>query len=129
MDLKVEDVANLLNVPEAVVLKWLNEGLIPSYSINQTPRFSRIEIENWILNRKIQSPETNCFVDQASEPEYSTKGWQQFCLFRAIHKGAVLTINGLRTKEEIIKEVMEKSASCLNLDADVLTELLLDREK
>lgn len=129
MDLKVEDVANLLNVPEATVMKWLDEGVIPSYSINQSIRFSRVEIENWMLNRKFNSSEAGLSLENSSEPEFSKKGWQQFCLFRAIHKGHVLSISASDSKEAIIKEVMEKSASYLNLDAEVLTELLLDREK
>lgn len=129
MDLKLEDVANLLNVSQATVMKWLDEGSIPSYSINQQPRFSRIEIENWMLNRKKQTTEqVNPFIDSASEPEYSTKGWQQFCLFRAIHKGMVLVNHKGTTKEAIIAETMQQASSCLNLDAQVLTEMLLDRE-
>lgn len=128
MDLKVEDVANLLNVPEATVLKWLDEGIIPSYSINQIPRFSRVEIENWMLNQKMHSNEVTP-VFESQDTVYSSKGWQQFCLFRAIHKGTVLTLDQSFSKESVIQEVMDKAASYLNLDADVLTELLLDREK
>jgi len=128
MDLKLDDVAELLNVSPSTVMKWLDEGLIPSYSINQQPRFSRQEIESWMLTRKAQPLESPA-SHEASEPEYSTKGWQQFCLFRAIHKGMVLINSSGRTKEAIIAETMQQAAGSLNLDAQVLTDLLLDREK
>ncbi len=130
MDLKLEDVANLLNVSEAIVLKWLDEGLIPSYSINQQHRFSRIEIENWMLKRKLHLTDNAQFPqDSVESQEFSKKGWQQFCLFRSIHKGDVFTLKESMSKEAIIKEVMRESANYLDLDADVLSELLLDREK
>jgi nitrogen PTS system EIIA component len=41
----------------------------------------------------------------------------------------VLTDIPGRTKEEVIRNSMKQLAEQLNLDADVLTELLLDREK
>ncbi len=128
MDLKLEDVAQLLNVSESTVLKWLDEGLIPAYSIKEQPRFSRMEIENWMINRD-WSPLDQSTPELKEELDLGKKGWQQFCLFRAIHKGEVFIQSPLLTKEMIISKVMEKAASTLNLDAEVLTEMLIDREK
>jgi PTS system nitrogen regulatory IIA component len=129
MDLKLKDVADLLNVSETTIRRWLAEGKIPSYRLNHQYRFARVEIENWMLERKLKLEKSSETESLQESPEYSKKGWQQFCLFRAIHKGAVVLKATSESKEKIIQEVMEETASILNLDAEVLTELLLDREK
>jgi len=125
MDLKLKDVAQLLDVSEDTVKRWVSEGKIPYYKLSQQYRFSRSEIENWVLSCK-QGGEFSPF--ETEEGEWRL-GSQQFGLFRAIHKGGVyLDIEG-NTKEEVICFAMKKIAAALRLDADVMTDLLLDREK
>ena len=51
MDLKIKDVAELLNISETTVRRWLVDGKIPAYRLNHQYRFSRIEIENWMYLR------------------------------------------------------------------------------
>mgnify|MGYP003330610149 CR=1 FL=1 len=50
MDLKIKDVAELLNVSETTIRRWLVGGQIPAYRLNHQYRFSRLEIENWMKN-------------------------------------------------------------------------------
>ena len=52
MDLKISDVADMLNVQVSTVEKWLKNGIIPAYKMNSEYRFSRIEIEDWLLQKK-----------------------------------------------------------------------------
>src|SRR5579872_484768 len=54
MDLKIKDVAELLNVSETTIRRWLIDGKIPAYRLNHQYRFSRIEIENWMMSCKLQ---------------------------------------------------------------------------
>ena len=54
---------------------------------------------------------------------------QQFSLYRAIHRGGMIRELQGNNKEEIITNAMKKIASALSLDADVITDLLLDRER
>jgi len=139
MDLIVKDVAELLNVSETMVHNWLAEGQIPAYKINDQYRFSRIEIENWVLNKKKETQfqavsykdsEINPLKsDQRSQNNCYHVGRKQFSLYRAIHKGKVLCDVPGKTKEEVIRTAMSRCAADLNLDADVITELLLEREK
>lgn len=125
MDLKLKDVAQLLDVSEATVRRWITESKIPYYRLHQQYRFSRSEIENWVLSSK-QEGEFSPF--ESEEVEWKL-GSQQFGLFRAIHKGGVyLDVEG-DTKEAVISSAMKKIAKDLHLDAEVMTELLLDREK
>ena len=56
-------------------------------------------------------------------------GQQQFSLYRAINKGGVLIdVNGT-SKEEIIRYTMQQIADKGDFDDEVISELLLDREK
>ncbi len=137
MDLKIKDVADLLNVSESTIRRWLADGKIPAYRINQHYFFSRSEIENWVISHKLDktdgvSPFTRSkeMESLAVKPQKSpaTGGSKQFSLFRALHKGDVLHHLKGHSKEEIIRTAMKKVAKTLNIDAEVMTDLLLDRE-
>lgn len=125
MDLKLKDVAELLNVSETTVKRWVSDGKIPYYRLNHQYRFSRSEIENWVLSCK-QGGDFSPFDEEESHKE--RLGTQQFGLYRSIHKGGVYTGVAGETKEEVIRNAMQKIAQDLHLDAEVITELLLDRE-
>lgn len=137
MDLKIKDVADLLNVSETTIRRWVSDGKIPTYRINQQYFFSRPEIENWVISHKLDkthgiSPFAHRKeVDAVSinSPRTASKGGsKQFSLFRAIHKGDVIHHLAGETKEDIIRSTMRQVAKQLHLDADVMTDLLLDRE-
>lgn len=141
MDLKIKDVAELLNVSETTIRRWLMEGKIPAYRIHHQYRFSRMEIEDWVMSCRLKQSKGNFLpieeeqiyppVDKGLEsekPEIAV-GQQQFSLFRAIHRGDVLGQVHATTKEGIIKETVQVIAGQLGLDASVLTDLLLDRER
>jgi len=122
MDLKIQDVAELLSISEETVLHWLLEGKIPSYKLNDQHRFSRIEVENWMQ----QNP---YFMGKHSKEETVLSGSQQFSLYRALNRGGVHhTIEGVN-KKQVICNTLAIVAGQLHLDAGVLSELFLDREK
>lgn len=125
MDLKLKDVAELLNVSENTIRRWIADGKIPYYRLNNQLRFSRSEIENWVLSSKQEGG----FVPFDSETQEFRLGTQQFGLYRAIHKGGVYSDVPGDSKEEVICEAMKRIAADLHLDPEVITELLLDRER
>ncbi len=142
MDLKIKDVAELLNVSEKTIRRWLSDGKIPAYRLNSQYRFSRIEIENWVMSCKLskdvasplgfsevlESTSLEALSEDANESVEPKIGLQQFSLYRAVHKGGVLTA-AASSKEEIIGNTVKQSANILGCDAEILTDLLLDREK
>jgi len=139
MDLKIKDVAELLNVSETTIRRWLAEGKIPAYRLHHQYRFSRIEIENWMLSCRLQK-ETGNFLPSEEEQIYpqkkakkddqdSKKGMQQFSLFRAIHRGGIFTDIQSTKKEDLIRETMDRVSDDLGMDPNVMADLLLDREK
>lgn len=143
MDLKIKDVAELLSVSETTIRRWLTEGKIPAYRLNHQYRFSRIEIENWMMSCRLQKDKEE-FFSEKKEPihsiddqtrhkkqleEHGKKGIYQFGLYRAIHSGHVLNSIEAPSKEGVIQQTMEAVAEDLALDPSVITELLCDREK
>lgn len=140
MDLKIKDVADLLNVSETTIRRWLGDGKIPAYRLNQQYRFNRLEIEDWVMSHKpvkesqlAISPDQsqNSLTDNPNE-EYSDPqivgGSKQFSLYRAIHKGNVLYDIPGTTKDEFIRAAMKAISGNLNLDADIISDMLLERE-
>lgn len=130
MDLKLKDVAELLNVSETTIRRWMTESKIPFYRLNNQFRFSRSEIENWVLSCQ-QDEGREKFSPFASSDEAGIErfGTHQFSLFRAINKGGVWSNVPGETKEEVIRTAMKLIAQEIHLDAEVLTDLLLDRER
>src|SRR5262249_8427534 len=111
------------------IRRWVDEGKIPFYRINNQYRFNRNEIENWVLNQKILDAPVDPSSEVAEDHTPIKGGVKQFGLFRALHKGDVLTQVPGHTKEEIIRHTMQRMSKNLNLDADGISDLLLDREK
>ncbi|MGL5263152.1 MAG: PTS sugar transporter subunit IIA [Candidatus Rhabdochlamydia sp.] len=140
MDLTIKDVAKLFNISESAIHRLLLHNKIPSYCINGEHRFGLIEIENWMLQFDLKQLQEETSRDeqiypltdqkQQTQPENAASGGMvQFCLYRALHQGDVLTNVKGKKKEEVIAAVTKIVASKLNVDAEVLAELLIDREE
>lgn len=130
MDLKLKDVAELLNVSETTVRRWITESKIPYYRMNNQFCFSRSEIESWVLSCKQDQGKFSPFAASNSFANNNERlNTNQFGLFRAIHRGGVWSDVAGNTKEELIRTSMKLIAKDLRLDAEVLTDLLLDRER
>lgn len=136
MDLKIKDVAELLNVSETTVRRWLKDGKIPAYQLNHQYRFSRGEIEDWMMKCKLKlgkdgfSPfeEKQIYPPLQEDEVMKRTGTQQYSLYRAMFKGGVISDLPVTSKQDLVKMVMQKAAPRLGLDPDVCVELLMDRE-
>lgn len=121
MDLKIRDVADLLQVSEATIRRWLRDGRIPAYRLNKQYRFNRTEIEAWMMQHKLG--------DTQSDNSAQRTGSQHYSLYRAIHKGGVMDRVEGEEKEMVIRNATREMAARFQLDGGVLTDLLLDRER
>lgn len=124
MDLKMRDVSKMLRVSMSTVRRWLSEGKIPSYKLGNQYRFSPMEIEAWVLRRGIDVQ-----TKHEAELPIPAHGTNRYSLYRAIHKGAVWSDIEGDTKEEVIKQAMDRLSVDVQLDSELMTELLLDRER
>lgn len=115
MDLKLSEVAKILHVSEATVERWIVEGHLSAYRFQDQILFSKEEIELSILKGKIGQEQMPPFGDS----------WQSFALYRALHRGPFLQLEG-RTKEELIREGVSHFRQDLGVHS--LGELFLERE-
>ena len=129
MDLKIKDVAELLNVSETTIRRWLTEGKIPAYKLHHQYRFSRIEIEDWMMSFRHKKKRVVSEKQIFPENEVSSPGSQQFSLYRALSRGSVFCEDFGPKKEAIIRGAMDKIAPEVSLDPEGIAELLLDREQ
>lgn len=126
MDLKLKDVAKLLNVSTTTARRWVAESGLPAYRINHQYRFNRHQVEQWLIQHQRaeveQSPPQNTEVALSADAK-------PFSLYRALYKGGVVQAVPGQNKEEVIRATVKMIARQLHLDAEVLTEMLLDRER
>ena len=108
MDLELQEVAELLNVPEEQLLNWALMGVVPAYFINERYRFNRQEIEAWVMRQKEAQ-------NQPQDP-MKAQGSLRFNLFRAINNGNVFDDIEGDTKEAVLKSTMKRIAPLLRLD-------------
>ncbi|MFZ0566300.1 MAG: PTS sugar transporter subunit IIA [Chlamydiales bacterium] len=133
MDLKIKDIAELLNVSVTTIRRWLVDKKIPAYRLNRQYRFSRAEIEDWLIQQKLgatlDQEEKEQVIDEKKHDRAVQSGNMQFSLYRAVYRGEVLVDVPGETKEEVVRWTMHHMATRFDLDPDVLTDLFLDREK
>ncbi|PIS01463.1 MAG: PTS sugar transporter subunit IIA [Chlamydiae bacterium CG10_big_fil_rev_8_21_14_0_10_35_9] len=134
MDLKIKDLAELLNVSETTIRRWLAEGKIPAYRLNHQFRFSRSEIEDWVMSCRMNKNTDKVHPDVSIQSDtmkniVAKSGTRQFSLYRALHHGEVLSDVLGSEKEQVIRGSVKKIAQSMNLDGDVISELLMDRER
>lgn len=129
MDLKIKDVASLLNVSETTIRRWVSHGKMPAYRLNHQYRFSRSEIENWVMDQKLSKDKEQVVFQDLTQAENIKTGSQQYSLYRAVYKGGVYHNVPGANKEQVIRNTMQLVTKRFELDADVISELLLDRER
>jgi PTS system nitrogen regulatory IIA component len=54
MNMNARAAAHLLCVPEAKIYEWVNEGILPSYKIQEQVRFNRVELLEWAASRRLR---------------------------------------------------------------------------
>lgn len=133
MDLKIKDVAELLNVSQITIQKWVEDGLIPTYKIDSQYRFSKQEIESWVMSHKLTTKEGVSPFSIKPKKDVSDKnptaGNQKFSLYRALHKGQVLHNISETGKEDVIRKSTKLIAETQKIDSEMLSEMLIDRER
>lgn len=64
MQLTVRDVARLLNMSEKTIYRWIGQGRLPAYRVNEQYRFDRTELLEWVRGQRV-----NASADLLCEPE------------------------------------------------------------
>ena len=122
MQLGVKEAANLLNISEKSVYRWINQGFLPAYRVNDQYRFSRAELLEWATSRKL-----NVSPDILSEP--TSSGVPIPSLMESLQGGGIFYRIEGDTKSSVLKSVVEHMRLPDGVDRDFLFRVLLAREE
>ena len=121
MQLTVRDVARYFQVSEKTVYRWINQGVLPAYRMNDQYRFNRAELLEWATSRRMNvSPEI------FAEPV--TVGIPLPRFIEALQAGGIFYRVGGTDKESVLRAVVETLRLPEEVDRDFLLRVLLARE-
>ena len=121
MKLSVRDAAQLLSVTEKTIYRWIKQGVIPAYQINDQYRFNRAELLEWATSRRISvSPEIFAEPEGVDTPPSS--------LSEALRAGGVHYRIGGTDKASVLQAAVEMMQLPEEVDRDFLCRVLVARE-
>ena len=120
MDLKINDMVELLNVPEKTILKWIKDKNLPAYKIHHQYLFNRGEIHEWILKNNIAVSEKILELTLTAKPVSVLELVENGGVYRGI-KGS--------SKKEVIENALKKMKIPRGLSRKVLEDVLMQREE
>lgn len=121
MELNVRDAARLLRAPEKQIYRWIDEGEIPFYRINDQPRFNRAELLEWATSR--QMPVSVEVFHDVGENGRSSPG-----LVEALTAGGVHAKVAGTDRESVLRAVVDILRLPPAVDREFLVQVLLARE-
>jgi PTS system nitrogen regulatory IIA component len=121
MNLAVREAAKLLSVTERTIYRWIDQGVLPVYRVNEQYRFDRTELLEWATSRKL-----NVSVQVLTEPEGDST---QCCsLTGALKAGGVFYRVDGTDKASVLRTVVEITRLPEEVDREFLFQVLLERE-
>lgn len=121
MQLSVKEVAELLNISEKTVYRWIDDRKLPGYRINGQYRFSRGELLEWAaINRLDVTPRLY------EEPE--SRGSALPNLSIALESGGIFYRIGGRDQAAVLRHVVQTLRLPEAVDRGFLLQVLRARE-
>ena len=121
MQLTVHDVSKLLSVSEKTIYRWVKQGVLPAYRVNEQYRFNRAELLEWATSRRM-----NVSAAVFDEPESNATPIPG--LGEALRAGGIFYRLGGRDKEAVLRAVVEHLRVPEEVDREFLLRVLLARE-
>lgn len=121
MQLTVRDASRLLRVSERTIYRWISEGSIPSYKIQDQHRFNRVELLEWATSRRIPvSPE----IFDEPEQEQTVPS-----LADALERGGIHYRVSGQDREAVLRSVVALLHLPEEVDREFLYSVFLARER
>src|SRR3989441_7478196 len=121
MQLGVRDVSKLHNVSEKTIYRWVGQGILPAYRVNEQYRFNRAELLEWATSRKM-----NVSAAVFDEPESNSTPIPG--LVEALQAGGIFYRLSGAAKEGALRAVVEHMRLPEEVDREFLLRVLLARE-
>jgi len=120
MEIGVKEVAELLDVSEKTIYRWIAAEQIPFFKVGSQYRFSKSRLNEWLLSR---SSATSTLW------ENENSGNETYSLERALkNSGIFYRVSGKSTREAI-GEIVSLVSLPNSIDKERLTAVLCEREK
>jgi PTS system nitrogen regulatory IIA component len=118
--LSVKDSAQLLDVSEKTIYRWIRKEEIPFFRVNDQYRFNRMELLEWATSRRVHiSPEIYSEPEDGPLPTVSS----------ALETGGVFYRIGGTDISSVLREVVNVLRLPEEVDRDYLHQVLLAREE
>jgi PTS system nitrogen regulatory IIA component len=121
MQLGVRDVSKLLNVSEKTIYRWVSQGILPGYRVNEQYRFNRAELLEWATSRRM-----NVSAALFDEPESNSTPIPS--LVEGLQAGGIFYRLSGRDKESALRAVVEHLRLPEEVDREFLLRVFLARE-
>ncbi len=122
MNLTVRDASKLLNVSEKSIYRWITQGRLPAYRVQDQYRFNRAELLEWATANRIEvSP------DICQEPE--SVGSPLPCLSSALEDGGIYYRVEGADRDSVLQAIVRLMRISDDVDRDFLFKVLRAREE
>jgi nitrogen PTS system EIIA component len=122
MQLGVREAANILTVSEKTIYRWIKDGKLPAYRVNEQYRFNRAELLEWATSNRI-----NVSPDIFGEP--SGPGSLELpTLEEALRGGGIHYRLSGQDKAAVLELVVEQMRLPEEVNRQFLLQVLLARE-
>jgi PTS system nitrogen regulatory IIA component len=119
MRLRVRDAAELLDVSEKTIYRWISQKKLPAHRVNEQYRFNRAELLEWATSEQIPvSPKMLEEPEDAFIPS----------LEQALRSGGIHYRVGGTDKPSVLKSIVEILPLPEEVDREFLFQVLLARE-
>lgn len=122
MNLSVKDAAQLLSVSEKTIYRWLKQGLVPVYKVNESYRFKRAELLDWATSRRI-----GVAAEAFEEPESNAEPLPT--LVDALELGGVFYRIEGNNRKEVLADAVNHLRLPDDFDRNYLHRVLIARER
>ncbi len=119
MELKIQDVAELLQVSEKELHRWIKENRIPVHKIGHQYRFNKAEISDWIVTNNIPVSGKILNFNISRNPVRLTE---------LIRRGGVHHLIEGGTIADVIRSAVELMATPAGIEKNAIVSALLQRE-
>jgi len=122
MNLTVRDAAQVLNVSEKSIYRWIHKGIVPAYRVNDQYRLNRAELLEWATARNMEvSPEI------FREPE--SEEIPMPTLLESLQTGGIFYRIEGSSKETVLHSLVEHIWLPEEVDREFLLQVLMAREE
>lgn len=121
MQISVRDIISIFQVEEKTIYRWISKKQMPCVKINEQYRFNYVELLEWALENRIALT-----PDILALGEHKPNG--SCILSNALKTGGVYYDVEGRSREEVLKNVIELLPLSVEMDKKSLLEMFLARE-